>query len=217
MTLRPLDSQRRALLERAVSTYERAMPGSEASTYLAGRAISPRTVALHRLGYAGPSASIPELERFTHHVVIPYFAPDGHCTAIRFRALDPDAKAKYDAPAGQATRLYNVAAMEMAGDTLSITEGEIDAISLSQLGLYAIAVPGNQTWKSHYSRLLEGFRRIVLFRDNDEAGELLEQRIRAKAPDLPLVSVLPPGGLKDVNEALCAGLGNELIQLANGR
>lgn len=200
-----------------MSTYERAMPGSEASTYLAGRGINPSTVALHRLGYAGPSGSIPELERFRHHVVIPYLAPDGHVTAVRYRALDPEAKAKYDTPAGQPTRLFGVAALEQAGDTVCLTEGELDAISLSQLGLYAVAVPGNQTWKAHYGRLLEGFRRIVLFRDNDEAGELLEQRIRAKAPDLPLVSVLPPGGLKDVNEALVAGLGDELIQLANGR
>ena len=85
---------------------------------------------------------------------------------------------------------------------------------LSQIGLQSVGVPGTNTWKSHHWRMLEGFRRVVLFRDNDEAGTILESEL--KNTNLPVVVVHPPGG-KDVTASYMAGHGDELIGLALGK
>jgi DNA primase len=219
---RPLASTQKTLLAEALSIYRAAMPGSLAEEYAQEvRGLGPVIAEVHQLGYAGPGTSIPGLERFNNHLVIPYLAAgDGHPVKFKYRSLDPGHDKRYDAPKGQAQRLFNARAVLDAGDFICITEGEIDAMTLERVGAPALGIAGVSAWKPHFARLLEGFARVVLFKDNDEGGsktDILEATIRKDAPDVPLLAVMVPGGYKDVNEAYLGGMATQLYELATGR
>jgi DNA primase len=168
-----------------------------------------------RIGYVADNTT-PGFERFAGRVAIPNLCAAGHVVGIKFREIPPaDSGKKYDAPAGQQNRLFNLRALNTPSDYIALTEGEIDAISLVQLGVPAVAVPGAQAWnKARHWRLFEGYRRIVLFRDNDDAGSELVKKVLES--DLPVLVVNPPHGVKDANEALVAGFGDELVNLVKG-
>lgn len=221
MLSRPLASTQKTLLAEALASYQGAMTGSPAEEYvLVDRGLDPVTVAVHRLGYAGPTASIPGLERFDHHLVIPSLAADGHPVRLKFRSLEPDDAKRYDQPHGVKQGLFNVRAFLEGSDTIVITEGEIDAMTMQQLGVPAVGLPGNSTWRPHYGRLFDGYNRVVLFKDNDEGGsktDITEAKIRKESPDIPLLAVMVPGPGKDINDAYRAGQGALLYELATGR
>lgn len=214
---RPLDAASRQLLAKAVHQWHLALvtdganPGAK---YLQSRGIGHATAVKHRLGFA-TGDTIPGMERFADHVIIPYLAIDGHAMGFKARAISPDAEVRYSQPSGQVARMYNVRALDEALDVLAVTEGEFDALTMSHLGVPTVGFPGANSFKPHHARILEGFRRIVLFKDRDdnEAGEKLEHTMRRFGPDLPIRAVYPPGGRKDVNEAHLAGLDAELLKM----
>ncbi|PVU81342.1 hypothetical protein DDP54_15690 (plasmid) [Cellulomonas sp. WB94] len=216
MTSKPLDVESQKSLETATRTFQAALPGSApAVEYLAGRGISRDTAERFQLGFV--TEPVPGFERFMGMVAIPNICGGDrpHVVGIKFRRLPDEEGKKYDQPS-QPTRMFNARAIDEADEVLCITEGELDAVILEQLGLHAIGVPGNTAWKAHYWRLLEGFPRLVLFRDNDDPGLVLEKEIRRY--DLPLVSYVPPGvGEKgDVTDSFLSGHGPELVSLALG-
>jgi DNA primase len=212
---RPLSPESRRSLETAAATFHAALPGSPAEAYLAARGISPASSERFRLGFV--SEAVPGYEQFLGRLAIPNICGGDrpHVVGIDFRALG-DAEPKYLRPSGMETRMFNTRALDEAEDTLCITEGQFDTIVLEQLGLHSVAILGVDGWKSHYWRLLEGFTRLVLFRDNDEAGKRLEAAIRKT--DLPLTCYVPPGvGEKgDVSESFLNGHGDDLVRLALG-
>ena len=210
--MKPLPPSVRDSLEAATATFEAALReagGRPAVEYLVGRGIDRSTAETFRLGYVA-TADVPGFERFVGRLAIPNICAAGHVVSFKFRALDDLTEPKYDAP-DMPTRLFNLRALNEADDCLWLTEGEIDAITLSQLGAPAVAVPGVHNWKKHYARILEGFERVVLVRDDDDAGLDLAKKLGAT--DLPLLTVRPPRGFKDVNAALAAGHRDELLEL----
>lgn len=230
MTIKPLVASQRAWLEEVVSTYERALtPESPGSMYLAARGHDLDFAGRHRLGYSGPTDSIPGLERFYNHVVIPYRAADGHVTAIKFRALE-DRGVRYGVPEGQSTaRLFNVGAVLSANRYLCVVEGEFDALALDALGIPAVGIAGVDNWRPHFARLFEGIETIVYIKDDDEpkpvpgkfeadgvtpimriASDRLLEKLRHD--DLPVRIIKAPGGHKDAAAAYAAGLGDDLRQ-----
>jgi DNA primase len=68
------------------------------------------------------------------------------------------------------SRPFNVGAIQRAGDVIHVTEGEIDAMTLTQVGFHAIGLPGATNWSNVYRRLLAGFSRVWVWGDPDEAG-----------------------------------------------
>jgi DNA primase len=211
-------------LQNSAEQMHAALPGSPASTYLEGRALGPDSAAQHRLGYAG-NTGITGLEQFTNHLAIPYLSVDGHVVAIKFRNLGEGIR--YGQPTGQKARLFNVSAFERADDYIVVTEGEIDAISLDSLGIPAVGVTGINSFKPHHARLFEGFARVIVFKDDDVPKPVPGRKNEDGSPvmriasdelvatlreyELPVSVVKAPGG-KDVNDALVAGLGDELVE-----
>lgn len=217
--MKPLQVSVRESLDAAVTIFQTHLAaGGPAAEYLTVRAIDPEWAREHyRLGYVADS-TVPGFERFVGRLAIPNICASGHVVGIKFRELPPeDSGRKYDGQAGEQKRLFNTRALLTDGDVIAITEGEIDAISLGVLGIPAVSVPsGANSWNRHrHWRLFEGFRRVVVFRDNDAGGDQLLKAIMES--DLPVIAVNPPNGLNDVNEALVAGLGDELVSLVNGR
>ena len=213
--MKPLLPSVRESLEQAAERFASALPGSPAESYLRGRGLDPAWARVaFRLGYVADN-TVPGFERFAGRLAIPNLCAAGHPVGFKFRDLNPDSDFKYDMPTGQQQRIFNLRALVTDDDTIAVTEGEMDTIALGSLGVASVAVPGVHNWnKRRHWRLFEGFRRVVLIRDNDEAGGELAKKMLDT--DLPVVVVAPPGAHKDVNDALVAGLGDELVRLVNG-
>lgn len=214
--MKPLPSSRRESLERAVLTFQAHLAaGGPAAEYVyQERGIAPAWARDFRLGYVADD-TVPGFEWLQGRLAIPNICASGHVVGIKFRDLTGHSDMKYAQPAGQANRVFNTRALVTDADSIAVTEGEIDAIVLTMLGVPAVGIPGTDGWKKGRTwRLFEGFRRVVLIRDGDEAGGVLEKQMLAT--DLPVHVVRPPHGVKDVNDAYLAGYGDELVELVNG-
>lgn len=141
---------------------------------------------------------------------IPYLTIDREVVSIRFRTLDPeDGRPKYLQPAGSEITIYNMPALARNHKTVIITEGEFDCLTLEDLGYTAIGMPGANAWKPHYSRALDGFQRVIVAGDPDEAGQKFNETImssirRATAMHMKADindTANQPGGFLEIGEA----------------
>ena len=134
-------------------------------------------------------------EQFTGRLSIPYVTKTG-VVDLRFRSLNPAVEPKYMGMTGAETKMYNVLDIERAGDFIGICEGEIDTLTLSSLvGIPCVGVPGANSWKKHYTRLLADFERVFVFADGDQPGKEFATSL---ARELPVTVVQLPDG-QDVN------------------
>jgi twinkle protein len=102
------------------------------------------------------------------------------------------------------------------GKMLVVTEGEIDAMSVSQLQAHkwpVVSIPNGaggaaKTFKDELE-WLESFEKVVIMYDMDEPGrEAAEKCAEVLSPGRAYIAKLP---LKDANEMLVAGRGKEVI------
>jgi DNA primase len=108
-------------------------------------------------------------EQFRGRLSIPYITPTG-VVDIRFRSLGPE-EPKYMGLPGAKTGMYNVRGIWEALDSIAVCEGEVDALTLHQkVGIPAVGIPGANSWKRHYTRLLQDFETIYVFADGDQPG-----------------------------------------------
>ena len=146
--------------------------------------------------------------------VAPYYDADGKLVAQKLRFRDKRFKVTGDL---KTALPFGAHAFPRTGKMLVLTEGEIDALSMSQVQgnkwpVVSIASGAGPQVKKYVAERLEyfnGFEKIVLMFDQDEAG-----REGAKAAALVLgnrafIAELP---LKDVNEMLVAGKTAELVE-----
>jgi twinkle protein len=142
----------------------------------------------------------------------PYFK-DGQVVACKARGADKQFKflgdAKHPPMFGQS--LWN------GGKKLVVTEGEIDALTVSQLQgnkWPVVSVPnGAQGAKKDMARQMDFFDQfdeVILMFDNDEPGvKAAQECAELFAPGRCKIASLP---LKDPNDCLRAGKGQEVIQ-----
>ena len=179
------------LLEKACRNYEAGI--HLAQDYLDARGISQAVARQARLGVVFQ----PEIghELYQGRLAIPYITKTG-VVDIRFRSLSPDVEPKYMGMPGVHTRLYNVTDVEKATDWIGVCEGELDTITLSHcIGIPCIGVPGANSWKKHYNRILADFERVFVFADGDQPGKEFATSL---ARELPVTIVTMPDG-EDVN------------------
>lgn len=140
---------------------------------------------------------VPEVghEQFTGRLSIPYITKTG-VVDLRFRSLNPAVEPKYMGMAGVDTKLFNVLDIERAGDFIGVCEGELDTLTMSRcVGIPCVGVPGANSWKKHYSRLLADFERVFVFADGDQPGKEFATSL---ARELPVTIIQCPDG-HDVN------------------
>jgi DNA primase len=181
------------LLGRASMKYAESIHLAE--DYLASRGITREAARLARLGVVEE----PETghEQYTGRLSIPYITKTG-VVDLRFRSLNPAVEPKYMGMVGAETKMYNVLDIERAGDWIGVCEGEIDTLTLSALvGIPCIGVPGSNSWKKHYTRLLADFERVFIFADGDEPGR---EFARGLSKELPATVVAMEDG-EDVNSS----------------
>ena len=141
---------------------------------------------------------------------IPYLTVDREVINIRFRTIDPeDGRPKYLGLPALDTTPYNMPALARNSKTVIITEGELDCLTLEGLGYTAISIPGSNNWKPHYARALDGFQRVIVAGDPDEAGQKFNETImssirRATAMHLKQDindTAMQPGGFLEIGAA----------------
>ena len=164
------------------------------------------------------TASRPEDSRYLGRLVVPTFSARGTVVHVTFRCMTDhvcDGHPKYLHYPGVDSRLYNTAALNRARDVVDIAEGQLDAATLTAVGLHAVGVPGAQAWKPHAWRLFQGFDRVRFWADQDDKGSSLElyARIRLHLRQAELVR-LPAGA--DVNSLYVAGGRDALLRLTDG-
>lgn len=179
------------LLGRATEKYAENI--YQAEDYLKQRGIPLEVARLARLGVVVE----PETghEAFVGRLSIPYITKTG-VVDLRFRSLNPAVEPKYMGITGAETKMYNVLDVEKAGDFIGVCEGELDTLTMSAcIGIPCIVVPGANSWKRHYTRLLADFERVFVFADGDQPGT---EFARSLARELPVTIVQLPES-EDVN------------------
>ena len=181
------------LLGRATHQYAENIHLAEG--YLASRGISKEVARACRFGVV----SEPEVghEAFQGRLSIPYITKSG-VVDLRFRSLNPAVEPKYMGMTGAETKMYNVLDIEKAGDWIGVCEGELDTITLSKcIGIPCVGVPGANSWKKHYTRLLADFERVFVFADGDQPGKEFATSLARELP----VTIVSMGDGEDVNSS----------------
>ena len=179
------------LLGKATERY--AANISLAQDYLASRGIPLEVARLAQLGVVVE----PEVghEAYQGRLSIPYVTKSG-VVDLRFRSLNPAVEPKYMGLTGADTKMYNVLDIERAGDFIGVCEGELDTLTMSRcVGIPCVGVPGANSWKKHYTRLLADVERVIVFADGDQPGKEFANSL---ARELPVTVVGFPDG-EDVN------------------
>ena len=167
----------------------------QAEDYLASRGITREAARLARFGVVEE----PEVghEAFVGRLSIPYVTKTG-VVDLRFRSLNPAVEPKYMGMTGVETKMYNVLDIDRAGDWIGVCEGELDTLTMSRcVGIPCVGVPGANSWKKHYTRLLADFERIFVFADGDGPGREFANSLARELP----VTIVGFGDGEDVNSA----------------
>lgn len=176
----------------------------EAAKYLLGRGLTEETVLTARLGVVVDP--IPAHDRYRGWLAIPYLVK-GKPVRIRFRCLakhdcDDYGHGKYGMATGERVLTYGVDSIHEAANELHVTEGEIDRLTLKQIGFHTIAFPGSGTWApGRHGRMLAGFNRIYVWGDPDTAGAEFSTKITNRLPRSARAVQLKQG---DINETFLA-------------
>jgi twinkle protein len=184
---------------------------SPAMNYLVDeRKLTQETINAFRIGQQG------------REIVFPYWR-DSDLVLVKYLSLDrsiseqhPGGKKQIRVEPNCEPCLFGWHLVPARSRSITICEGELDAMSLYQYGVPALSVPfgggrgDKHRWLEYEFDRLAAFDEIYLCFDMDEAGqaavaELVERlgRYRSRIVGLPL---------KDANECLKAGISKEKIQ-----
>lgn len=176
---------------------------SPAVEYLKSRGISPETAARYAIGYE------PAFRSSTGETWQALVIPTGDMQHnVTVRNLDPDAGSKNRYEKRGSAALFNAKAItEQSDKPLFIAEGELDALSIIEVGGAAIGLGSSdnaEKYADDYERIPSD-RLIIIALDNDEAGEKATQKLAKILTDKnKRFSIFNPYGskAKDANEAL---------------
>lgn len=200
MDSKPPSSSRKASLEKAAKLYHQNLP--QAQAYLTGRDIDMRTAERYGLGVVVEPAQ-PDHRHWVGRLTIPYVTPTG-VVQLKARCIQAhDCKetkcTKYFGEHGIVAGIYNTRSLLTHSDTVVITEGELDAITVETwLGIPAVGIPGTSVWKDYMALCFEGFATVIVVADGEEVGRQAAERI-AKMPNARVVHM--PDGM-DSNSLL---------------
>ena len=184
-----------------IESFASQIAGTPAEKYLKERGFSDETISRFMLGFNAQ----------TGRVVIPYPGTDYKIE----RAISPDAERKYLYPTGESIPIFMI--KDGQSDYFYITEGQLDALSMYQVGAKNVIALGGGSYHL-IEELLETQKIagavIVADRDPEEKrekdgltpGERTAQNIEKTLSDHKIKSLIvyPPEGFKDSNDLLKA-------------
>lgn len=169
---------------------------------------------LLRFGITEAMEYMPKAKGVVKTICFNYFKNE-QLVNIKFRAKGKDFKMVKDAE----LIFYNIDAIKDE-DIAYITEGEIDCMSLYEIGIYnAVSVPNGASVNGNIQlqyldncwNLFTNKIKIVLVVDNDAAGQKLQEELARRLGYNKCYVVKYPEGCKDANDVL-KNLGKEKLQ-----
>lgn len=160
---------RDSMPEREKKTFKRpAKPQCQAAKagaalWLQSRGLTVETIAAFRIA--------EQTRGDKTYAVFPYLR-DGELVNLKYRNIAEKKDMRQEG--GAEPCLFGWHLIDPKARTVAITEGEIDAMTLHQCGIPALSVnagAGNHQWLENDWERLERFDEIVVFFDNDTAGE----------------------------------------------
>jgi len=153
-----------------------AIESPRAMRYYAGRFITEVSVKKFSLGYSEKQDM----------VTIPVHSPDG--MTIGFVGRSVEGKEFKNTPGLPKSKvLFNLHRVKTSS-TIYVVESSFDAIRLDQVGFSAVATLGANVSASQMKLLEKYFNNVVLVADNDEAGNIMKDKLIEKLGSL--VSVI---------------------------
>lgn len=156
--------------------------------YFIERGISPEIIDRYKLCIG----DVNRLDNnyFGKRAILPVWK-DNKVVYWNARAIEKDPKIKYLKARGDAV-YFNIDHLKTAakGETIVITEGEFDALSLESIGIKAIAIGGVGNYKNFIQANQRKDLLILTAFDNDEKGQAVESKYKIEIPKQ----------YKDVNE-----------------
>lgn len=187
--------------EREVKQFKRpAKPQCQAAKagaaeWLMGRGLMAETIAAFRIA--------EQTRGDKTYAVFPYLR-DGVLVNVKYRNVAEKKDMRQEG--GAEPCLFGWHLIDPKARTVAITEGEIDAMSLHQVGIPALSVnagAGNHQWLENDWDRLDRFSEILIFFDADEAGQKGAKEVAKRiGPDRCKIVTLPA---KDANEYLMQG------------
>lgn len=146
--------------------------------------------------------------------VAPYYNREGHLVAQKLRSAGKRFSTRGDF---KTAMLFGQNVWGQGGRRVVVTEGEIDCLSVSQVQgnkwpVVSIpnGAPGARKSLQANIEWLESYEEVVLLFDQDDVGaEAVESCVSLFSPGKCRVATIP---MKDANEMLVAGRGDELIR-----
>jgi len=144
-------------------------------------------------------------------LVFPFRDVKGTVCFIKYRKTDfdpqKDSNKEWSEKDGKPI-LFGMPQCDMSVDTLVLTEGQIDSLSVATAGIpNAVSVPTGckgKTWIPHCWDFVNKFKNLIVFGDNEKGGITLVDMVQDRFPNT-LVKVVRSedyGGCKDANEIL---------------
>ena len=163
--------------------------------WLKSRGLTDKTIADFRIA--------EQLRDGKTYCVFPYLR-DG--VLINYKLRNVAEKKDMQQAGGAEPCLFGWHLIDPKVRTIAIAEGEIDAMTLHQLGIPALSVnagAGNHQWIEYDWDRLERFSEILVFFDNDEAGNKGANEIITRLGNERCKRIVLP--MKDANEYLQSG------------
>ena len=174
-------------------SFHQAFPDltDDALAYLEQRDISGKTASTFQLrtGRKG---------KWAGRIIIPIQTPAGKLLSYAGRAMRPGTQPKTRKSRSPHSTLFGIELID--GPFLVVTEGEFDAMYLSQYGIPAVANMGTMLPTSEKLEILRCFRRVTIAFDGDDAGRTAAAKYRDRVATYTAAEAiaLPEG--KDPNE-----------------
>lgn len=170
-------------------------PKGAVAEWLKTRGLTEKTIADFKIG--------EQLRGGKSYAVFPYLR-DAVLVNAKYR--NPADKKDMRQEGGAEPCLFGWHLIDPKARTIAICEGEIDAMSLHQVGIPALSVnagAGNHQWLENDWERLERFSEILVFYDNDEAGNKGAAEVIHRLGTERCKKVVLP--VKDANDYLLEG------------
>jgi len=154
---------------------KQALDAPRAMNYFNGRRVTKESVIKFDLGYSEKQGS----------VIIPIHSPDGMCLGFVARTIE--GKEFKNTPGLPKSKvLFNLHRVK-SSSIVYVVESSFDAIRLDQVGFPAVATLGANVSVSQIRLLEKYFNNVVLIADNDEAGDIMKDKLVEKLGHLVTV------------------------------
>ena len=184
-----------------ISKHEKPKPKPAAVAYMEGRGISEEVTNRYNLTVQKDHENV---------LVFPFYDEQDQLQFVKYRKMDFDKEkdsAKEWCEKDCKTILFGMNHCNEENETLVITEGQIDSLSLAEAGVEnAVSVPTGAkgfTWVPHCWDFLKKFKCLVVFGDHEKGKiTLLDELAQRFDGMVKHVRVEDYRGCKDANEIL---------------